>query len=136
GVRVGVATARGLALALGKPAIGVTTLEALAFEARRSYPGRPVAATIEAGRGQIYLAHFSADGAVLVEPSLLGIEAAIAFVAGLDSDTVFCGSAAERLSAAGANLIASSDATADITIYAQIASSRLLADPAAGKVRP
>ena len=34
GVRVGVSAARGLALALKMPAIGVTTLEALAAEAR------------------------------------------------------------------------------------------------------
>ncbi|MBU2402181.1 MAG: tRNA (adenosine(37)-N6)-threonylcarbamoyltransferase complex dimerization subunit type 1 TsaB, partial [Alphaproteobacteria bacterium] len=35
GVRVGVAAARGLAMALKVPAIGVTTLEALAAEARQ-----------------------------------------------------------------------------------------------------
>ena len=34
GVRVGVSVARGLALALKIPAAGVSTLEALAFEAR------------------------------------------------------------------------------------------------------
>src|SRR5690606_9789500 len=42
GVRVGVAAARGLALALKIPAIGVSTLEALAAEARESFPGRPI----------------------------------------------------------------------------------------------
>ncbi|TIR96638.1 MAG: tRNA (adenosine(37)-N6)-threonylcarbamoyltransferase complex dimerization subunit type 1 TsaB, partial [Mesorhizobium sp.] len=44
GLRVGVSTARGLALALKIPAIGVTTLEALAAEAANAFPGRAVLA--------------------------------------------------------------------------------------------
>src|SRR5690606_28081274 len=44
GVRVGVAAARGFALALKIPAIGVTALEALAAEARERFPGRAVIA--------------------------------------------------------------------------------------------
>ncbi|TGT75410.1 tRNA (adenosine(37)-N6)-threonylcarbamoyltransferase complex dimerization subunit type 1 TsaB, partial [Mesorhizobium sp. M8A.F.Ca.ET.161.01.1.1] len=50
GLRVGVSTARGLALALKVPAIGVTTLEALAAEAAAEFPGRPVLAALDAGR--------------------------------------------------------------------------------------
>ena len=48
GVRVGVAAARGFALALKMPAIGVTTLEALAAEARASI--RPAAGAQRARR--------------------------------------------------------------------------------------
>src|SRR5690606_8172147 len=55
GVRVGVSAARGLALALGIPAVGVSTLEALAAEARGDAP-RAVLARVEAGRGQAYVA--------------------------------------------------------------------------------
>jgi tRNA threonylcarbamoyladenosine biosynthesis protein TsaB len=66
GVRVGVAFARGLALALSKPAIGVTSLEAIAFGSANLVGGRVLAVlpakrrppdvswwaqTIEAGRG-------------------------------------------------------------------------------------
>ena len=40
GIRVGVAAARGLALGLGVPSAGVTTLEALALEARDRFPDR------------------------------------------------------------------------------------------------
>jgi len=50
GTRIAVAAARGLALSLGVPAIGVTGFEALAEGA----PG-PVLATLAAPRGQVYL---------------------------------------------------------------------------------
>lgn len=53
GVRISVAAARGLALARGLPAIGVTALEALAF----GHPG-PVLAVMDARRGQAYAQAF------------------------------------------------------------------------------
>src|SRR5690606_3902535 len=74
GVRVGVAAARGLALALKIPAAGVTTLEALAHQAQAMRPGRPAIAAIDAGRGEVYAASFAADGAPLAAPAAIGIE--------------------------------------------------------------
>jgi tRNA threonylcarbamoyladenosine biosynthesis protein TsaB len=62
GIRVGVSAARGLALALQIPAIGVTTLEALAFEARQANEGRSVLAALNGGRGEIHAALYGADG--------------------------------------------------------------------------
>jgi tRNA threonylcarbamoyl adenosine modification protein YeaZ len=57
GVRIGLAMARGLALATGKPAIGVGTLDALA--AAVPAPGNPpVAAAIDARRGEVYVQRF------------------------------------------------------------------------------
>ena len=41
GIRVGVAAARGFALALGVPAVGVTTLSAIAEAARAANPDAP-----------------------------------------------------------------------------------------------
>jgi tRNA threonylcarbamoyl adenosine modification protein YeaZ len=52
GIRIAVSAARGLALALGKPAIGVSGLEALAQGAG------DVLACLEARRGQLYLQRF------------------------------------------------------------------------------
>src|SRR5690606_31255363 len=49
GVRVGVSTARGLALALSVPPIGVTTLEALAAQARAEHGALPVMAALDGG---------------------------------------------------------------------------------------
>ena len=57
GVRIAVATARGLALALRIPAIGITTLEALA----EGLP-RPLTVIEDARRGEVYWQEFTADG--------------------------------------------------------------------------
>lgn len=57
GVRISVAAARGLALGLGIPAIGVTRLEALAH----GLP-RPLTVVEDARRGEVYVQTFTADG--------------------------------------------------------------------------
>jgi tRNA threonylcarbamoyladenosine biosynthesis protein TsaB len=59
GLRTGLAAARGLALALGRPAVGVTTCAVLAAGAPQ---GEPIAAAIEARRGEIYFAAFDGKG--------------------------------------------------------------------------
>jgi tRNA threonylcarbamoyladenosine biosynthesis protein TsaB len=56
GVRISVAAARGLALSLAIPALGVTTLEARAH----GLP-RPLAVVEDARRGEIYLQDFAPD---------------------------------------------------------------------------
>ncbi len=70
GIRLSVAAARGLSLSLGIPAIGVTSLEALAEGAPR-----PVLALLDARRGAVYAQLFAPGGAeppALVEdPALL-----------------------------------------------------------------
>ncbi len=58
GVRIAVAAARGLALGLGIPAVGVTRLEALAH----GLP-RPLTVVEDARRGEVYVQPFTATGA-------------------------------------------------------------------------
>ncbi len=58
GIRISVSAARGLALGLGKPAVGVSLLEALAYGV-----GRPVIAVADARRNKIYAQYFGLDGA-------------------------------------------------------------------------
>jgi tRNA threonylcarbamoyl adenosine modification protein YeaZ len=58
GVRIAVAAARGLALGLGIPAVGVTRLEALAHRLPR-----PVLVVEDAKRGQVYVQVFTSEGA-------------------------------------------------------------------------
>ncbi|PLY03670.1 MAG: tRNA (adenosine(37)-N6)-threonylcarbamoyltransferase complex dimerization subunit type 1 TsaB [Desulfuromonas sp.] len=56
GLRVGVATAKGLALATGKPLIGISSLEALAMQVPDV--ALPVCALLDARKGEVYAGHF------------------------------------------------------------------------------
>jgi tRNA threonylcarbamoyladenosine biosynthesis protein TsaB len=56
GVRAGVSTAKGLALALGIPLVGVSTLDLIAWGARLA-PGE-IWALLDAGRGEVYAAAY------------------------------------------------------------------------------
>ena len=62
GVRISVAAARGLALSLAIPAIGVTRLEALAHELPR-----PLTVVEDARRDEVYVQHFGEDGPGLAQ---------------------------------------------------------------------
>lgn len=64
GVRIGLATMQGLALALGKPVCAMSTHEAIAF----GEPGR-VAVADDAGRGELYVSVFE-EGEEVVAPHL------------------------------------------------------------------
>jgi tRNA threonylcarbamoyladenosine biosynthesis protein TsaB len=75
GLRVGIAAARGIALASGKPAVGVSTLAALA--APHLGESRAVVAAIDARHGQVYLQVFGPGGRTLLAPRLLPIGDAI-----------------------------------------------------------
>ncbi len=101
GQRVGLAFARALALALKKPAIGVTTLDVMAVEAL-SHSDAPSWAIVaaDAKRGEIYLGARNRDGSLL-EPVLVPLSEAaarLASFAGANGPAVtLAGTAAEAL---------------------------------------
>ncbi len=97
GVRVGVAAVRGFALATGRPAIGITTLEALAATAflRERVP---LLVAMDARRDEVYAQTFDERGAPTSEPMVVGVEALLARVPA-DVTAVF-GSAAEMVAKA------------------------------------
>ena len=68
GLRVAVAAARGLAMALEKPAIGVTSFDALAFETHK-----PTTIKLPARRGHAYQQAFE-NGQSVSEPSIIADE--------------------------------------------------------------
>lgn len=59
GLRVGLATAKGLGYALDIPVEGLSTLEAIARAAAGAIPAGTICALIEAGRGEVYAARFT-----------------------------------------------------------------------------
>lgn len=65
GLRVGLATARAMAAARGLPAVGVSSLDALAYPHRRR-PGLLVA-VVDARRGEVFWALYRGNGAELRE---------------------------------------------------------------------
>jgi tRNA threonylcarbamoyladenosine biosynthesis protein TsaB len=102
GLRVGVAFAKGLALALDAPAVGIGTLEALAAEGQGL-----VFAAIDARRGQLYLQAFE-DGRALMAPDALSAEVAAARLAELSQGRAF------TLVGSGAPLLADFAACAQV----------------------
>jgi tRNA threonylcarbamoyladenosine biosynthesis protein TsaB len=81
GLRVGIAAARGLALATGRPAVGVGSFAAVAEAARRERPGVAVLAAIDSGRAEIFAQRFDAEGKAAGAP-LVATPASIAEQAG------------------------------------------------------
>ncbi len=103
GLRVGLAFAKGLALALGRPCVGVETLVALAADGQVM---GVTAAVIDAGRGNLYLQLF-AGGRPISGPDILPIGTAAARLAEIaDAGPL-------TLIGPGANLL--SDIVADAT---------------------
>lgn len=62
GVRIGIAAVKGLAWALEKPAVGVSTLEAMAWHALGQPEGTVICCAMDARRGQLYNALFALRG--------------------------------------------------------------------------
>lgn len=100
GIRVGLASLKGLNLAAGKPMVGVNTLEALAYKLADTR--HTIVPMIDARKGEIYAAAYAFDpqpaGGQMIErlgPCLLKVEDAASVLAALP-DKVFIGSGAEN----------------------------------------
>lgn len=101
GIRVGVAFARGLALALGVPVVGVGSLEAMAIPAAQAR-GRSVMAALDARRDRIW-ALVAAPDASILEPGRELTPAAAARLAA-DSGSDILGTGGDLLAAIDAGL--------------------------------
>jgi tRNA threonylcarbamoyladenosine biosynthesis protein TsaB len=77
GVRIGLAAARGLALATGLPLIGVTSFAAAAAALPpRERAGRALAVALDSKRAEIFLQCFAADGPALDAGALVALDEA------------------------------------------------------------
>jgi tRNA threonylcarbamoyladenosine biosynthesis protein TsaB len=77
GLRVGIAAARGISLATGKPAVGITTLAAYAAPFIAADDSLPVVAAIDARHEHVYLQVFGPSGRTLVSPRILPLREAL-----------------------------------------------------------
>ncbi|MBV9560430.1 MAG: tRNA (adenosine(37)-N6)-threonylcarbamoyltransferase complex dimerization subunit type 1 TsaB [Bradyrhizobium sp.] len=78
GLRVGLSAARGIALAAGKPVVGVTTLSAYAAPAVSDGGEQPVVSAIDARHDQVYFQVVGGDGGPLIGPRVAPIAEAVA----------------------------------------------------------
>ena len=133
GVRVGVSAARGFAMALGIPAIGVTTLEAIAAQARERFGARTVMSALDAGRGEINAAIYDALSILRYGPSVTTLHDAAELAR--NCSPVLAGSAAVMIAneASGRFDMGSPSATADIRTYARLGTIK---DVGLGKPKP
>ena len=96
GLRVGIATMQGLAVATGKPLIGVSALDALALvggSASRNPPYVHTATWIDAWRGEVYAALYE-HGREVEAPVVAKPEAILAGLAAAGTPTLFIGDGA------------------------------------------
>jgi len=77
GLRVGISAARGIALAAGKPAIGLSTLSAFASPHVAARSEQTIIAAIDARNEQVYFHVFAANGKTIVAPRLDRVRAAV-----------------------------------------------------------
>ena len=77
GLRVGIAAARGIALAAGKPAVGLSTLAAFAAPLVAANDTLPVVVAIDARHDHVYLQVFGPGGRTIVAPRLAPLREAL-----------------------------------------------------------
>jgi tRNA threonylcarbamoyladenosine biosynthesis protein TsaB len=76
GLRIGLAAARGLALASGVPVLGVTSFAAVATGVRsEDFAGRPLVVALDSKRAELFLQVFAAPGAPQGEGALVAPDA-------------------------------------------------------------
>jgi tRNA threonylcarbamoyladenosine biosynthesis protein TsaB len=98
GLRVGIAAARGIALAAAKPIVGLSTLSAYAAAHMAADDRFPVVAVIDARHSHVYMQVFSPGGRTLTAPRLAPLREA-ALAAG-ETPSCIVGSAAAAVAAA------------------------------------
>ena len=98
GLRVGIAAARGIALAADKPAVGLSTLSVYAAPHMAADDQVQVVAAIDARHSHVYLQVFSPGGRSLTTPRLAPLRDAVEAAAQTPSFIV--GSAAQMIAAA------------------------------------
>ncbi len=99
GLRIGIAAVKGICFALGKPCIGISTLESLAYNV--SLHKGVICAVMRARLDLVYCAVFRSDGrsvSRITEDGIMPIEELKADLEAMEGDIAVVGDAAEKLS--------------------------------------
>jgi tRNA threonylcarbamoyladenosine biosynthesis protein TsaB len=105
GVRVALATAKGIALGLGCPIVGVGSLEAMASAARRAGE-KMVLPMLDAKKGEVFWAAYDETGALLAGPGHVASGEVATLAKGL-GNVVAVGEVASSLALAGVRILSS-----------------------------
>ena len=104
GLRVGIAAARGIAMSINKPAVGLSTLSAYAAPHLADDDNAPVVVAIDARHDHVYLQAFGPGGRSVIDPRLAPLREAVRVAAAAPARIV--GSAAQAV----ADALATKDA--------------------------
>jgi len=136
GLRVGVAAARGIGLAAGKPVVGLTTLAAMAVPFIDADDTKSLLVVIDARHDQVYMQLYGPGGRTLVAPRVVHLRDAIR--AAMASPTRIVGNAAKLVEAAWPEnerrpLLVNEAKAPDIVWVARLGAA---ADPDRASVKP
>jgi tRNA threonylcarbamoyladenosine biosynthesis protein TsaB len=101
GIRIGLAAARAMALAAGRPCLGVTTTEAVAAAVPAAERARgTVLVVVETKRADVYAQPFAPDLEPLAPPLALGLDDLVAATRTRGGEVTLVGDAAARVAPA------------------------------------
>ena len=95
GIRTGIALAEGLGLGLGRPVVGIGSLQAMLWAARTQAPRR--AALLDARREEFFLAAQDGNGDELLSPTAVPRALVAEVLTGFGQDCLLVGEAAAQL---------------------------------------
>jgi tRNA threonylcarbamoyladenosine biosynthesis protein TsaB len=130
GVRVGLASAKGMALGLKVPLAGVCGLEAMASAARPQAPDQHIVPVTDGKRGELFFAVYDREGEEVAPPRSIAATDFAAAMAELQLDCVLCGDVLHDIDLTGyARITADGAGLPDARYIAQLARRGLLAGP-------
>ena len=136
GIRVGLSAARAIGLALGKPVVGVSTLNAFVAPLLLACDDRRILACVDARHGQSYAQLFGSNGQALGPSAVLRHADAVALMGGVSCRVAGTGAPAvlEAALARGIKAEAAGDLVAPPIAF--VAMLGCLMEPGDGRPRP